>query len=693
MTTSYTSLLGLALPVTGELSGTWGDTVNNGITSLVDSAVAGTTTLSSDADVTLTTTTGAGNQARQAVILWTANGTTTRVITAPAQSKTYLVINASAGTQSIKLVGVGPTTGVTILKGETALCVWNGSDFIKASNTAGAATFTSVTDTGLTSGRVTYAGTSGLLQDSANLTFNGTTLTANTIGAFILSGNITQTGNPSINIGTGALTAGATAVTTLSASGALTYGGVTLSNSVTGTGSMVLSASPTFTGTLNAAAITASGALSQTLNSNTTTGLATNNSSNGTLARNGLLATADAADGFFGVNSSGYTGVSGWADAGIININNASNGLILGLDGVTKAQVTSTGLAVTGALSATGSLSLTGLTDHYVRGGAALFWNSTGASGGTTYGYIQTTTGSAMTLSASGGITLANNTSVSGMITGTALTANGAVAYKAIGRNPQNDAQIAFFQYDGTTSCGLINAQANGIDIYSPNGTKVLSTTNTDVAVTGALSATGKAVIQGQLQVSGAFTADIANSITLAMNTSEGRLIIEGPNTSTKGTFSILLANSNGTAFVTPYTTDTSGYNYFTHPTTGASANAVIDSSTGLLQRSTSSLRYKIDIEPITDSSKVLQLQTIWYRSNPDTCPFDNPKWSWYSFSAEQAAEIDPRFVFWTKDADGKLIPDSVQDRPIVAMLVEEMKKMNREVQSLRSRVALLEAK
>ena len=41
MTTAATSLLGLALPVTGELSGTWGDTVNNSITSLVDSAVAG----------------------------------------------------------------------------------------------------------------------------------------------------------------------------------------------------------------------------------------------------------------------------------------------------------------------------------------------------------------------------------------------------------------------------------------------------------------------------------------------------------------------------------------------------------------------------------------------------------------------------------------------------------------------------
>lgn len=150
MTTAYTSLLGLALPVTGELSGTWGDTVNNSITSLLDSAIAGTTTLSSDVDVTLTTTTGAANTAREAILLWTANGTVTRNITAPAQSKIYTVINASAGTQSIVLRGAGPTTGVTILKGESALCAWNGSDFIKISNTAGAGTFTSLTVSGAT---------------------------------------------------------------------------------------------------------------------------------------------------------------------------------------------------------------------------------------------------------------------------------------------------------------------------------------------------------------------------------------------------------------------------------------------------------------------------------------------------------------------------------------------------------------
>jgi len=128
--TNFSPLLGLALPTTGDLQGTWGTTVNTSITELIDSAVAGTTTLSANADVTLSTTNGAANQARNAVILWTAsNGATTRNITAPAQSKAYLVINA--GTGSIVIRGSGPTTGVTVASGVRALVAWNGSDFVK----------------------------------------------------------------------------------------------------------------------------------------------------------------------------------------------------------------------------------------------------------------------------------------------------------------------------------------------------------------------------------------------------------------------------------------------------------------------------------------------------------------------------------------------------------------------------------
>lgn len=131
--TNFSPLLGLALPTTGDLSGTWGTVVNTAITDLLDSAIAGTTTLSVDADVTLSTTNGAANQARSAVILWAAsNGATTRYITAPAQSKAYIVINA--GTGSIVIRGAGPTTGVTVQAGLKVLVAWNGSDFVNVSS-------------------------------------------------------------------------------------------------------------------------------------------------------------------------------------------------------------------------------------------------------------------------------------------------------------------------------------------------------------------------------------------------------------------------------------------------------------------------------------------------------------------------------------------------------------------------------
>jgi hypothetical protein len=179
MPTGNTTLLGLALPVEGELDGTWGDVVNDSITSLVDSAVAGTTTLSSDADVTLTTTVLAANQARQAIILWTAsNGATTRNITAPAQSKPYIVINA--GTGSVVLRGAGPTTGVTIVSGEKCLAAWNGSDFVKVA--------TSATATGTVTA-VSVVSANGLAGTSSGGATPALTLSTSITG--VLKGNAT----------------------------------------------------------------------------------------------------------------------------------------------------------------------------------------------------------------------------------------------------------------------------------------------------------------------------------------------------------------------------------------------------------------------------------------------------------------------------------------------------------------------
>ena len=176
MTTSYSSLIGLALPVQGELDGVWGDTENNAITSYLDVAIAGTQTLSTNADATLVQTFGTNlatnigaTTAQYAVIRWTAsNGATTRNINVPNSSKTYVVIND--GTGSIVLRGVtGPTTGITIVSGEKCVAAWNGSDFVKIS-----------TSTALTGTIPVTSGGTGLTTTTAySVVFSGTTATGN----------------------------------------------------------------------------------------------------------------------------------------------------------------------------------------------------------------------------------------------------------------------------------------------------------------------------------------------------------------------------------------------------------------------------------------------------------------------------------------------------------------------------------
>jgi hypothetical protein len=153
MTVNYTTLLGLAEPVTGTQSGTWGDDVNKGITDYLDIAIAGTQTISgTQTAVTLSITNGSSaasniaqvaggstGSAQYQIINCTGSPASLLTITAPASSKTYVVINATSTSQSVKLVAPGPTTGVTIAYGEKAFIVWNGSDFTKVSSSTAAA--------------------------------------------------------------------------------------------------------------------------------------------------------------------------------------------------------------------------------------------------------------------------------------------------------------------------------------------------------------------------------------------------------------------------------------------------------------------------------------------------------------------------------------------------------------------------
>ena len=148
MTVNYTTNLSLGQPVTGTESGTWGDDVNNAVTSYLDIAISGSLALTSASftanALTLTNTLGDSSAtnigAPNASNQWTAQYHVLRLstlsanvtITAPSLSKTYLVVNADA-TYSATIKAAGQT-GISVAAGERATVYYNGTDYIRVTS-------------------------------------------------------------------------------------------------------------------------------------------------------------------------------------------------------------------------------------------------------------------------------------------------------------------------------------------------------------------------------------------------------------------------------------------------------------------------------------------------------------------------------------------------------------------------------
>jgi hypothetical protein len=122
----------LVLPVTGELIGTWGDTANVGLTALVDSAIAGTTTVTmSDADYTLSVASGAEDESRSMFITLTGTLTASRNVVCPTASKLYFVTNNTTGGFSV-VFKTSSGTGITVPNGARMLVYCNGTNVVDA---------------------------------------------------------------------------------------------------------------------------------------------------------------------------------------------------------------------------------------------------------------------------------------------------------------------------------------------------------------------------------------------------------------------------------------------------------------------------------------------------------------------------------------------------------------------------------
>ena len=132
MPSSYTPSLRLVLPVTGELTGTWGDITNQGLTELVDASIAGTASITiADANYTLSTADGTADEARKMFVVATGALTAARNIICPTSSKLYFVANNTTGGFAVTFK-TSAGTGVSIPNGEAMVLYCNGTNVVNA---------------------------------------------------------------------------------------------------------------------------------------------------------------------------------------------------------------------------------------------------------------------------------------------------------------------------------------------------------------------------------------------------------------------------------------------------------------------------------------------------------------------------------------------------------------------------------
>lgn len=132
---TFSPSLRIELITTGDQAGVWGSTTNTNLGTLIESAIAGYTSVSiTSADQALTALNGAADQSRNMVIaLTTTTGAAFNVYAPPAE-KTYIIYNASAHTATLyNSTVLGNTTaagsGVAIPAGKI-MTVWSdGTNF------------------------------------------------------------------------------------------------------------------------------------------------------------------------------------------------------------------------------------------------------------------------------------------------------------------------------------------------------------------------------------------------------------------------------------------------------------------------------------------------------------------------------------------------------------------------------------
>lgn len=117
MTSTYSTSLRLELMATGDQSGTWGDTTNTNLGTLLEQAITGVLSVAEgDTTLTLTALNGASDQSRNMVVNLTGAMTSNQNVVVPTANKVYFVKNSTTGGYTVT-VKTAAGSGVAIPPG------------------------------------------------------------------------------------------------------------------------------------------------------------------------------------------------------------------------------------------------------------------------------------------------------------------------------------------------------------------------------------------------------------------------------------------------------------------------------------------------------------------------------------------------------------------------------------------------
>lgn len=135
MASTPSASLRLELMATGDQSGTWGDTTNTNLGTLLEQAITGYLSVAQGdvANLTLTTTNYATDQARNAVVEVTGALTATRNVVVQTAEKLYTIKNSTTGGFSL-VVKTSGGTGISVPPGASVDCYSDGTNVVMGQN-------------------------------------------------------------------------------------------------------------------------------------------------------------------------------------------------------------------------------------------------------------------------------------------------------------------------------------------------------------------------------------------------------------------------------------------------------------------------------------------------------------------------------------------------------------------------------